>query len=237
MDTIWWKKHRSCKKGGGVGLFIKKDIPYVYRCDLVSPESIFESLFIEINKHVFRQQSNIILDIIYRPPNTDINSFNETLSTILEKLKVEHKICYLMGDYNINLLNYSLPSDFVDLMHSHSFISLINRPTRITENSATLIDNIFVNKPNLSSFQDILVTDISDHLPIIYIDTKCPPINNDDFIYRRNLSQRNEHAVRLALANLSWEEICHETDMQRTFSKFHSKCLCLYNIHFPKKKN
>ena len=148
-----------------------RKFPYVYRCDLVSPEPICESLFIEIDKHVFRQQSNIILGVIYRPPNTDINSFNETLSTILEKLKVEDKICYLM-DYNINLLNYSshsLTSDFVDLMHSYSFISLINRPTRITENSAPLIDNIFVNKPNLSSFQAILVTDISDHLPLIYI--------------------------------------------------------------------
>ena len=147
------EKHRLCKKGGSVGLFIKKDIPYMYICDLFSPEPIFESLFIEIDKHVFRQQSNIILDVICRPPNTDINSFNETLSTILEKLKVEDKICYLMGDYNINLLNHtshSLTSDFVDLMHSYSCISLINRPTRITENSATLIDNIFVNKPNLS---------------------------------------------------------------------------------------
>ena len=144
------EKHRSCKKGRGVGL---------------SPEPIFESLFIEIDKHVFRQQSNIILGVSYRPPNTDINSFNETLSTILEKLKVEDEIFNLMGDYNINLLNYSshsLTSDFVDLMHSYSFISLINRPTRITENSATLIENIFVNKFNLSLFQAILVTDISD---------------------------------------------------------------------------
>ena len=210
----------------------------IYRCDLVSPEPILESLFIDIDKHVFQQQSNIILGVIYQPPNTDINSSNETLSIILEKLKVEDKICYLMRDYNINLLNYSshlLTSDFVDLMYSYSFISLINHPTRITETSDTLIDNIFVNKPNLSSFQPILVIGISDHLPIIYIDTKCPPINNDEFIYRRNLSQRNKHAFRLAPANLSWEEICHETDMQRAFSKFHSKFLSLYNNHFPKK--
>ena len=140
--------------------------------------------------------------------------------SVLEKLKVEDKISYLMGDYNINLLNYSsqsLTSDFVDRMHSYSFFSLITRPTRITENSATLIDNIFVNKPYLSSFQAILVTDISDHLPIMYIDTKCPPINSDDFVYRRNLSQGNKQAFRLALANLSWEEIYHETDMQRAY--------------------
>ena len=107
--------------------------------------------------------------------------------------------CYLMGDYNIILLNYAnhaRTSDFVDLMHSFSFISLINRPTRIISNSATLIDNIFVNKPNLSSFQGILVTDISDHLSIIYIDCKGPSLNTDDFIYRRNLSPRNKQAFR-----------------------------------------
>ena len=147
-------------------------------------------------------------------------------------------MCYLMGDYYINLLtysNHSLTSYFVDLMHSYSCISLINRPTRITGNSATLIDNICVNKSNLNSFQAILVTDISDDLPIIYIDTKCPPINNDEFINRRNLSQRKKHAFRFGLANLSWEEICHETEMQRAFSKFHSEFLSLYNIHFPKK--
>ena len=53
-----------------------------------------------------------------------------------------------MGDYNINLLNsdkHNPTSDFVELMHSYSFIYLINRTTRITATSATLIDNIFVN--------------------------------------------------------------------------------------------
>ena len=54
-----------------------------------------------------------------------------------------------MGDYNINLLNYGKHNEtnkFVDMMHAHSFISLINRPTRINQQSATLIDNIFTNK-------------------------------------------------------------------------------------------
>ena len=39
-----------------------------------------------------------------------------------------------MGDYNINLLNYDKhqdTTDFVDMLHANSFISLINRPTRI----------------------------------------------------------------------------------------------------------
>ena len=71
--------HRSLKKRSGVGIFIKKCIPYIIRNDLVSEESIFESLFIEIDKQVFQQRSSVILGIIHRPLNTDINSFNDAL--------------------------------------------------------------------------------------------------------------------------------------------------------------
>ena len=54
-----------------------------------------------------------------------------------------------MGDYNINLLNvesHSLTTNFDDLMYSHQMIALITHPTIVTENSASLIDNIFTNK-------------------------------------------------------------------------------------------
>ena len=39
-----------------------------------------------------------------------------------------------MCDYDINLLNYGKhveTNEFVDMLHSHSFISLIDRPARI----------------------------------------------------------------------------------------------------------
>ena len=47
--------------------------------------------------------------------------------------------------------------------------STITKPTRITHNSATLIDNIYVNytanNPHIQSA--IIIHDISDHLPVI----------------------------------------------------------------------
>src|SRR6218665_3232200 len=43
----------------------------------------------------------------------------------------------------------------------------ILRPTRITEFSATLLDNIFTNCPNYNMDSCILIDDISDHLPIM----------------------------------------------------------------------
>ena len=88
-----------------------------------------------------------MIGVVYRPPGTDLGTLNEYISMLLTKLKNEFKTYYLMGDYNVNLLNYNKhreTTEFVDILHSISFAFLINRPTRINGSSATLID-IFTN--------------------------------------------------------------------------------------------
>ena len=64
------------------------------------------------------------------------------------------------------------------MLHANSFISLINRPTRIKKESATLIDNIFTNGYiDLEiTFQCLTYTDITDHFPIIHADFKTKKI-------------------------------------------------------------
>ena len=43
--------------------------------------------------------------MICRPPNSDLITFTDIMKNIVEIIRREYKICYLMGDYNINLLN------------------------------------------------------------------------------------------------------------------------------------
>ena len=90
------------------------------------------------------------------------------LFNIIESLNPLYQSCYLMGDYNIDLLKHSThnpTSEFLDLMFSNSFIHLINKSSRITPKSATLIDNIFANKyDNENKYMTgILTSDMSDH--------------------------------------------------------------------------
>ena len=78
-----------------------------------------------------------------------------------------------MGDYNIDLLNYyvhTATAEFTEMMYESSFVPHINRPKRIIESLATLIDNIFSNDLDglTNCTQCILVTDISDHFPVVY---------------------------------------------------------------------
>ena len=138
--------HRSVKTGGGVGNFIRNNIPFQIRNDLNIHYEFCESIFIEIDKDIFDKKKNIIMAVIYRPPGSDIKVFNEIFYELLNKIKKENNLIYLIGDYNINLLNYGKhneTNEFVDMLHASSFISLINCPTRVQKESATLIDNIF----------------------------------------------------------------------------------------------
>ena len=50
-------------------------------------------------------------------------------------------------------------------MYANIFIPLPNRPTRVTSQSATIIDHLNSNNSN-AMFQGILVTDVTDHYPI-----------------------------------------------------------------------
>ena len=64
--------------------------------------------------------------------------------------------------------NSRVQASFSDVVRSLSLLPLITRPTRITETSATLLDNFIVNNPsNITS--GILTVDVSDHLPIFLI--------------------------------------------------------------------
>ena len=62
-----------------------------------------ESVFIEIDKSNSGFQKDVVISVIYRPPNTYIKVFNELITNIIDKINKEKKLCYFMGDYNIDL--------------------------------------------------------------------------------------------------------------------------------------
>ena len=47
---------------------------------------------------------------------------------------------------------------------------VINKPTRVTKNTATAIDHIFINSVTTNKFKTgIIKSDISDHFPIFFV--------------------------------------------------------------------
>ena len=121
------------------------DIAHTERRDISYFDECMEYVFIEIPKGVYLMDANIIVVTVYHPPGANLDKFYRRMEKIIIKIQKENKMCYIMGDYNINLMNYDLhaaTAEFTDMMFANSFVPLINRPTRITGSSATLIDNI-----------------------------------------------------------------------------------------------
>ena len=70
--------------GGGVGHYIGEHLNYKKRPDLAFPvDGSAESLFVEINR---TKEKNLIVDVLYRPPDSNLNEFLSDLDHVLEKL-------------------------------------------------------------------------------------------------------------------------------------------------------
>ena len=83
------------------------------------------------------------------------------------------KLFCTCGDFNLDILNYDNNENTLNLLNSlksQSLIPIIQslKPSRITNQTATLIGNIFTNQPN-GFVSGILISDISDRLPLFIL--------------------------------------------------------------------
>jgi exonuclease III len=231
---------RKDKKGGGVSIFIKDSLNYKSRTDLNYMSNSTEMLWIELEAASINNPTNLILGVIYRVPGTDVSEFNNILSDTLTKISNENKSCLHTGDYNINLLNAEthLPtSQFVENNFTNSFLPNINRPTRITSSTASLIDNIFTNFTDTPDiYSAIIISDLSDHFPVIFLRFNQAKCNHDEYITYRSNSNANKVKFTKKLEELDFKPILEDLDTQRSYTTFHQNLTSIYNASFPIKK-
>ena len=97
----------------------------------------------------------------------------------------------------------------INVMISNTFYPLIRTPTRITHNTASLIDNKnLTNVIDKTSYAGILLDDISDHFPVYHVTHLSSTPVRDSFIYRRHINANNKQSLFLDLQNVSWDDIC-----------------------------
>ena len=142
------------------------------------------------------------------------------MNAILEKVNRENKLCYLIGDFNIDLFKSEScdANYFIEQLFTSSFFPLITKPTRITHHTATLIDNMFTNNVDQldDSINGIIFSHISDHLPIVHMfntnmfTVKNTTENANDGIYQRLFNKTNAEAFKNAIKTLCWNNILDE---------------------------
>ena len=119
---------------------------------------------------------NHVFGVLYRHPHQNVRDFTCYLGEFLEILSSNKVNATILGDTNVDLNKSNLiATEYLNTIHSSGFSELINKPTRIFcyENSNTVscstIDHILTNNSQNFSCSGILVTEISDHLPVFGI--------------------------------------------------------------------
>lgn len=228
---------RQSRTGGGVSIFVKQNLNFIQRDDLIlnNDEGNVESIFVELETS---KSKNIVIGQIYKPPDVDIIKFNDGMNTVLSKVNQEDKICYILGDFNINILKSEIhcpTNEFLNMLQANYFFPAIDKPTRITRQSATLIDNILFNTLDYETMSGLLFTDITDHLPVFLFaklnnKEKKSPVETQ---YYRNFCKSNKNKFKKMMQDISFDEVYNEKDPNSAYEVFMKLFSSCFDKCFP----
>ena len=223
-------------------MFIKKSLDIDIRNDLdISIPGIFETFWFDVHHETRGKRSTI--GVIYRHPGiTDIPFFERRLESSLSKLNIKNSNVYLFGDFNINSLKYDEEynvKSFIDTVHSHSLVNLINKPTWFPRGkqpgSPSLLDHFYTNKVDTVVNIGLFGSSITDHMPIVAtigIPSKKNILQNIN-PYMRDFRKFDSEKFNESLNNFKYSDT---DNLDVCFYNLHNHFLNCVNEHLPLKK-
>ena len=171
----FFHKGRNYKNGGGVGIFVSKNLssrahPHPDVEERVRfTEEAFENLVITIPEAIATAngtvKKDLVLAAIYRQPNKDnFELFQKELKKLLQAVDKSKNELVIAGDFNLDLLKYEShapTASYLDSLTERRLLPRIVRPTRIKKQSATLIDHIFTQDNDNTVLSGIIDTEIA----------------------------------------------------------------------------
>ena len=133
----------------------------------------------------------------------------------------------------LNFETHGLTNDYINMLISKSFLPLITLPTRIKNQSATLIDHIWSNKVCSVYNSGILVNSLFDHFPIFYIEEdRHKKVQLPDIITRK-INSKTIPAFCNILKSASWSNVIKEENPKLAFDNFFELINSARDISFP----
>ena len=129
-------------------------------------------------------------------------------------------------DHNLDFIKHSIHNPtqlYLELNLDSNMIPTITRPTRVTQSSATLIDNLFISHKLQDNYKSgILINDTSDHMPcyVILPDTTDHKLSLKTITYR-NFNENVKTKICEHINAVDWPTELDVTDVNEAFSKFH----------------
>lgn len=232
---------------GGVAMFIHNDFSFkkLSKDMFMQTSTVFESMIVEIFPKNGSYKKYLIYNLYRRPSNIidDLMQFNNEFSEVLHNIHNYSKNSYITADFNIDLLKIRdnpQYNNFYENSTSQGFFPQITRPTRITDNSFTLIDNILTNNICADHTSGILINPISDHFMNFCILHGTNRFKSHKTVYRtvENISPKNIKNLQNSLKKqdiLSHMDASLYADPNVSYNTLLDLITKSKNKHIPKK--
>ena len=97
-------KHSTDTSGGVVGLYLADSLEFKRRSDIsFSSDETAEAFFVQVNRP---KERNLFVGVIYRPLKQNLQGVINDLDLLITRISEENKKCYIMGDWNIDLMKH-----------------------------------------------------------------------------------------------------------------------------------
>ena len=103
------------------------------------------------------------------------------------------------------------------MLLSYYSLKLINISTRITQNNASLLDNMYATDPQIGN-NGVLTSDISDHYSIFTIRQDVESKILDKHRYKKEFTNKNISKFKKKLCKLDWNTTLISDSAQSDFS-------------------
>ena len=140
--------------------------------------------------------------------------FLDSLDEKMQSLNQKRTKTVIMGDINLDLNSNKAPSlvsDYLDIIRSNAFSNLIDKPTRVTPNTQTIIDHVLTNDSESILTPGVLVYPISDHYATSCIISSDKPMHdetNSIYVYR-NITAMDNNKFQNDL-EIELSTLCHD---------------------------
>ena len=145
------------------------------------------------------------------------------------------KLFHVTGDFNLNVLYYNENEKvmkFLNVKFEYGFVPFINKPTRVTKNTATAVDHIITNSLLLETINTgILKLDISDHFPIFLIPKKEKNMRPEGKVQitKRLINNKTKEKFKNHLQEMTWDDVISSKETDSAYETFLNKFTSLYD--------
>lgn len=225
---------RTQNQGGGTCIYIKNSHMHHEIHFEVKFPTFVEVIPIKIYPK-FRKP--FICISIYKPPNIPFSQFSEPFEALLFHLNQLETPYFILGDFNVNLLDKAScdTNNLCNMTKQYSLAQHISNPTRITQNSCTLIDHLYSSlNVSISQSGNFTLTQ-SDHDAIFLVFGKKPIYKNKQgkLIKGRNFKNVDWETLSNELNKLDWQDKCTDIPPAQLLTTFETVLFPILNEIAP----